>query len=127
MSVLQRSLASAPSSRGRIAHRLVGVGFATAALGNAVGTLPQATSFLSWLAEGAWLPSYRWLLTELVTVAADVDSATAAFEAAVAAMLIIGGEIATPLDAGHALGRRAYPGHQLAVLAGEPAAPRGNS
>jgi hypothetical protein len=33
-------------ARGRVMHRLVGAGFAAAAVGNAIGTLPQASSFL---------------------------------------------------------------------------------
>ena len=38
---------------GRILNRLVGVGCAAAAVGNAVRTLRQAPSFLQWLADGA--------------------------------------------------------------------------
>jgi hypothetical protein len=41
---------------GRFLNRLVGVGFAAAAVGNAIGTIRQAPSFLQWLAEGAWIP-----------------------------------------------------------------------
>jgi hypothetical protein len=49
-------------TRGRVMHRLVGAGFAAAAVGNAIGTLPQASSFLQWLADDAWVPPYPWLL-----------------------------------------------------------------
>jgi hypothetical protein len=72
----------------RVLNRLVGVGFAAAAVGNAVWTLRQAPSFLQWLADGAWVPPYPWLLQHLVDRAAAVVGATAIFEAAIAAMLM---------------------------------------
>jgi len=74
--------------QGGFMHRLVGVGFAAAAVGNAIGTLRQAPSFLQWLADGAWIPPYPWLLQHLVDRADAVVGATVIFEAAVAAMLI---------------------------------------
>ena len=43
-------------AQGRVLHRLVGLGFAAAALGNATGTVRQAPLFLQWLADGAWTP-----------------------------------------------------------------------
>jgi hypothetical protein len=73
---------------GRVLNRLVGVGFAAAAVGNAVWTLRQASSFLQWLADGAWVPPYPWLVQHLVDRAAVVVGATVIFEAAIAAMLI---------------------------------------
>lgn len=76
-----------PAQR-RILHRLVGVGFAAAAVGNALGTMRQAPSFLEWLAEGAWMPPYPWLLEHLANRPYAVVGATVIFEAAVATMLI---------------------------------------
>jgi hypothetical protein len=73
---------------GRVLNRLVGVGFAAAAVGNAVGTLQQAPSFLQWLADGAWVPPYPWLLEHLADRPYAVVGATVVFEAVVAAMLI---------------------------------------
>jgi hypothetical protein len=73
---------------GRVLNRLVGVGFAAAAVGNAIGTIRQAPSFLRWLADGAWIPPYPWLLQHLVGRSDAVVGATVIFEAAVAAMLI---------------------------------------
>ena len=75
-------------TQGRILHRLVGVGFAAAAVGNALGTMRQAPSFLQWLAEGAWIPPYPWLLDHLANRPYAVVGATVIFEAAVATMLI---------------------------------------
>jgi hypothetical protein len=75
-------------ARGRILNRLVGAGFAAAAVGNAIGTIRQAPSFLQWLADGAWIPPYAWLLQHLVDQAEAVVGATVIFEAAVAVMLI---------------------------------------
>lgn len=75
-------------TQGRILHRLVGVGFAAAAVGNALGTMRQAPSFLQWLAEGAWMPPYPWLLEHLANRPYAVVGATVIFEAAVATMLI---------------------------------------
>jgi hypothetical protein len=75
-------------TQGRILHRLVGVGFAAAAVGNALGTMRQAPSFLQWLAEGAWIPPYPWLLEHLANRPYAVVGATVIFEAAVATMLI---------------------------------------
>jgi hypothetical protein len=75
-------------AQGRILNRLVGGGFAAAAIGNAIGTMRQAPSFLKWLAEGAWIPPYPWLLQQLADRADVVVGATVIFEAAVAAMLI---------------------------------------
>jgi hypothetical protein len=43
-------------ARRRILNRLVGLGFAAPAVGNAVGTMRQAPSFVRWLADGAWIP-----------------------------------------------------------------------
>ena len=74
--------------QGRILHRLVGVGFAAAAVGNALGTMRQAPSFLHWLAESAWIPPYPWLLEHLANRPYAVVGATVIFEAAVATMLI---------------------------------------
>ena len=75
-------------AKGRVLHRLVGVGFAAAAIGNAIGTIRQAPSFLQWLADGAWIPPYPWLLQHLADRPYPVVGATAIFEAVVAAMLI---------------------------------------
>ena len=75
-------------TQGRILHRLVGVGFAAAAVGNALGTMRQAPSFLQWLAEGAWMPPDPWLLEHLANRPYAVVGATVIFEAAVATMLI---------------------------------------
>jgi hypothetical protein len=75
-------------TQGRILHRLVGVGFAAAAVGNALGTMRQAPSFLQWLAEGAWIPPYPWLLDHLANRPYAVVGATVIFEAVVATMLI---------------------------------------
>lgn len=75
-------------AKGRVLHRLVGVGFAAAAIGNAIGTIRQAPSFLQWLADGAWIPPYPWLLQHLADRPYAVVGATAIFEAVVAAMLI---------------------------------------
>jgi hypothetical protein len=69
-------------------HRLVGAGFAAAAVGNAVSTLPRASWFLQWLADGAWVAPYPRLLQHLLDRADAVVGATVIFEAAVAAMLI---------------------------------------
>jgi hypothetical protein len=71
-----------------VLHRLVGVGFTAAAIGNAIGTIRQAPSFLQWLADGAWIPPYPWLLEHLADRPYAVLGATAIFEAVVAAMLI---------------------------------------
>ena len=70
-------------SRGRIANRLVGAGFAAAAIGNAVSTLRRSTWFVEWMADSAWIPGYPWFLERLVGVAPFV-----VFEAALAVMLI---------------------------------------
>jgi hypothetical protein len=75
-------------TRGRIMHRLVGAGFAAAAVGNAVSTLPRASWFLQWLADGASVAPYPRLLQHLLERADAVVGATVIFEAAVAAMLI---------------------------------------
>jgi hypothetical protein len=75
-------------ARGRFLNRLVGVGFAAAAVGNAIGTIRQAPSFVQWLAEGAWIPPYPWLLQHLVDQPYAVVGATVIFEGALAAMLI---------------------------------------
>lgn len=72
----------------RIAHAAVGVGFAGAAVGNLIGFLPRAAELLPWFADTAWLPPYEWLLHQLLPVAPLVVTAAAAFEAAVAAMLL---------------------------------------
>jgi hypothetical protein len=76
------------SSRGRIANRLVGVGFAAAAIENALGTLRRSTWFVEWMADSAWIPPYPWILERLVGVAPLVVGATVVFEAVVAGMLI---------------------------------------
>jgi hypothetical protein len=65
-----------------------GLFFAACAVGNAVGTLPRATTALTWFRDTAWLPPYPALLQRLVPVAAPVVAATVVFEAAVAAMLL---------------------------------------
>lgn len=65
-----------------------GVFFAACAVGNAVGTLPRATTALTWFRDGAWLPPYPALLRRLVPVAVPVVGATVAFEAVVAALLL---------------------------------------
>ena len=75
--------AAEASAQGRILNRLVGAGFAAAAVGNAIGTIRQAPSFLQWLADGAWIPPYPWLLQHLVDRAEAVVGATVIFEAAV--------------------------------------------
>lgn len=75
-------------SRGRIANRLVGVGFAAAAIGNALGTLRRSTWFVEWMADSAWIPPYPWIMERLVGVAPLVVGATVVFEAALAVMLI---------------------------------------
>jgi hypothetical protein len=75
-------------AQGRILHRLVGVGFAAAAVGNAIGTMRQAPWFLRWLADGAWIPPYQWLLEHLAHRPYAVVGGTVIFEAVVAAMLI---------------------------------------
>ncbi|MBW0092822.1 hypothetical protein I4I73_08535 [Pseudonocardia sp. KRD-184] len=78
-----------PSGTGdRLAVVLVGAGFAAAAVGNAVGTLPQARPFLQWCRDEAWLPPYRWVLERLVDVAPAVVVAVIAFQAALAVMLL---------------------------------------
>lgn len=78
-----------PSGTGdRLAVVLVGAGFAAAAVGNAVGTLPQAHPFLQWCRDEAWLPPYRWVLERLVDVAPFVVVAVIAFQATLAAMLL---------------------------------------
>jgi hypothetical protein len=74
--------------RGRVMNRVIGAGFAAAAAWNAVATLPQASDFLEWSADNAWLPPYPWLLHHLVERAPAVVGATVIFESAVAAMLI---------------------------------------
>jgi len=76
------------SSRGRIANRLVGVGFAAAAVGNAFGTMRQASSFVQWMADAVWIPPYPWMLHHLVSFGPAVVGATVVFEATLAAMLI---------------------------------------
>jgi hypothetical protein len=73
---------------GGVMNRLVGVGFAAAAVGNAIGTMRQAPAFLGWLADAAWIPPYPWLLEHLVDRAHAVVGATVIFEAALASMLI---------------------------------------
>jgi hypothetical protein len=75
-------------SRGRIANRLVGIGFAAAAIGNALGTLRRSTWFVEWMADSAWIPPYPWILERLVDVAALAVGGTVVFEAALAVMLI---------------------------------------
>jgi hypothetical protein len=75
-------------AQGRVLHRLVGLGFAAAAVGNAIGTMRQAPSFLQWLADGAWIPPYPWLLEHLADRPYAVVNATVILEAAVATMLI---------------------------------------
>ena len=75
-------------TQGRVLHRLVGIGFAAAAVGNAIGTMRQAPSFLQWLADRAWIPPYPWLLEHLADRPYAVVGATVIFEAAVATMLI---------------------------------------
>ena len=72
----------------RIAHAAVGVGFAGAAVGNLVGFLPRAAELWPWFAHTAWLPPYSWLPHHLLPVGPLVVAAGAAFEAAVAAMLL---------------------------------------
>jgi len=75
-------------TQGRVLHRFVGLGFAAAAVGNAIGTMRQAPSFLQWLADGAWIPPYPWLLEHLADRPYAVVNATVILEAAVATMLI---------------------------------------
>jgi hypothetical protein len=63
-STLSRQDVSPPrrrSARGRIAHRIVGLGFAAAAVVNTIETLPRASWFVQWLADGAWIPGYPWV------------------------------------------------------------------
>jgi hypothetical protein len=46
-------------AKGRVLHRLVGVGFAAAAIGNAIGTIRQAPSFCSgWLMAPGYRPTH---------------------------------------------------------------------
>lgn len=71
-----------------VAQAAVGVGFGCAAVGNLVGFLPRATELLPWFAETAWLPPYSWLLSRLVEIAPVVVSASAGFEAIIAALLL---------------------------------------
>jgi hypothetical protein len=47
---------------GCVSHRIIGAGFAAAAVGNAIGTMPQARSFLQWCHDSAWLAPYGWVL-----------------------------------------------------------------
>jgi hypothetical protein len=68
--------------------RATGVFFAACAVGNAVGTLPRATTFLEWCRDNAWLDPYPAVLKRLVPVAAWVVGGTAVFEAGVAALLL---------------------------------------
>jgi hypothetical protein len=75
-------------ARGRIANRLVGIGFGAAALGNAFGTLRRASWFVEWMADSAWIPPYPWILQHLVSFGPAVVGATVDFEAALAVMLI---------------------------------------
>jgi hypothetical protein len=77
-----------PSATVRRGTQAVGTFFAACAMGNAVGTLPHARSFLEWCRDGAWLPSHRAVLTRLVPVAPWVVGATAVFESGVAALLL---------------------------------------
>jgi hypothetical protein len=72
----------------RVAQAAVGVGFGCAAIGNLVGFLPRATELLPWFADTAWLPPYSWLLSRLVEIAPAVVSASAGFEAIIAALLL---------------------------------------
>ena len=73
---------------GRVSHRVIGLGFAAAAVGNAIGTLPQAQPFLQWCHDNAWLPPYGWVLDHLISAAPVVVGVTVVFEAALAAMLL---------------------------------------
>jgi hypothetical protein len=86
--VARREAVPQNPSRGRIANRLVGIGFAAAAVGNAFGTMRQASSFVQWMADTAWIPPYPWILQHLVSFSPAVVGATVVFEAALAAMLI---------------------------------------
>jgi hypothetical protein len=70
------------------AYLTVGVGFGAAAIGNLIEFLPRAEELLPWFADTAWLPPYRWLLDHLVPLAPLVVTVGAAFEAAIAAMLL---------------------------------------
>jgi hypothetical protein len=74
--------------RGRVGNRLVGIGFAAAAVGNALGTLRRASWFMQWMADSAWVPPYHEILQRLVRFGPAVVGATVVFEAALAAMLI---------------------------------------
>jgi hypothetical protein len=71
-----------------LVHATVGVGFGCAAVGNLIGFLPRAEELLPWFAQTAWLPPYTWLLHRLVPLALVVVITAAAFEAAVALMLL---------------------------------------
>ncbi len=85
-----------------VAHAAVGVGFGCAAIGNLVGFLPRATELLPWFAKTAWLPPYPWLLNRLVEIAPAVVTASAGFEAIIAALLLTRRHI--PLALGLATG-----------------------
>ena len=77
-----------PAPRWRVAHVVVGAGFAGAAVGNAVAVLPRAGELLAWFADTAWLPPYPWVLDQVVGVAPLAVGTVVAFEAAVAVMLL---------------------------------------
>lgn len=50
--------------------------------------LATARELLGWFRESAWLPPYPWVLSQLVEVAPLAVAAAAAFEGAVAVMLL---------------------------------------
>jgi hypothetical protein len=72
----------------RVGTRAVGVFFAACAVGNTAGTLRQATPFLEWCRDGAWLPPYPAILERLVPVAPWVVGGTVVAEAGIAALLL---------------------------------------
>lgn len=73
-----------------IAPRIIGVGFAAAAVFNTAVVLPRSRTILRQYAEGAWLPPYRTVLRTLVPAAPAVIAGVVAFEAAVAYHLLRG-------------------------------------
>lgn len=77
-----------PARWERVARTVVGAGFATAAVGNAIGFLPRSGELLVWFRDTAWLPPYPWVLGHLVEIAPVAVGAAVLYESAVAAMLL---------------------------------------
>lgn len=93
---------AAPPGWERIAQAAVGAGFGAATVWNLVQFRPRAAELLPWFAETAWLPPYPWVLHHLIPVAPLVVAGAAAFEAALATMLLAGRRV--PLALGLATG-----------------------